>query len=129
MEDSLKKLRSFGLIVGSAFGVIGVWPLLFRGQPVRIWAISFSCFLVISALVIPTILGPVYRVWMKIGYILGWINSRIILSLVFYIVFTPVGFFMRLFKRDPLNRKFQTDAKTYRENRQPRPGSHMKHQF
>lgn len=129
MEDSSKKLRSFGLIVGSAFAVIGVWPLLFRGQPVRLWAISFSCFLIVSALVLPTILGPVYRVWMKIGNILGWINSRIILGLVFYIVFTPVGFFMRLFKRDPLCREFLTNAKTYRDIRQPRPGSHMKHQF
>ncbi len=88
-----KQLRSFGLLVGGIFLVIGLWPLVFRGEPFRVWACVLACVLILPALVWPRSLGPIYRGWMAIGAVLGWINTRIILSLIFYVIFTPIGFF------------------------------------
>ena len=53
---------------------------------------------------------------MKLGLTLGWINSRIILGLVFIIVLLPISVVMRLIGYDPLRTKLK-ELKTYRENR------------
>ncbi len=123
-----KQLRSFGLLVGGIFTALGILPLLF-GKEVRLWAVSPAAVLIFLALLLPSSLGPVYRVWMVIGHVLGWINTRIILSVVFYGIFLPMGFVMRLAGKDPMRRQFQADADTYRVPCSPRPASHMFRQF
>ena len=125
-----KQLRSFGLLVGGIFLLIGLWPLVFRGEPFRVWACGLACVLILPALVWPRSLGLIYRGWMAMGAVLGWINTRIILSIIFYVIFTPIGFFRRvILKRDALQRTLDPDAQTYRVVREPRPSSHLQRQF
>ena len=128
-RDQRKQLRSFGFIVGGVFALIGVWPLIVRGEPVRTWAVAAATLLILPAAIYPEVLVPVHRIWMAIGHILGWINTRIILGVVFYGLFAPMGLIMRLFGKDPMRRRLQPAADTYRVVRGPRPGTHMKHQF
>ena len=123
------QLRSFGLIVGSVFALIALWPLVIRGHDVRLWALILSGLLVVPALILPTLLKPIYTLWMRIGSVLGWINTRIILAIGFYLVFTPMGILMRLLGKDPLHRKFSQDLTTYRVARTRRAGSHMQNQY
>ncbi len=124
-----RQYRSFGLLVGGIFGLIGLWPALFRGQNPRLWAILLAGLLLLPAVVLPKSLAPVHRIWMAAGHVLGWINTRIILGVVFYGLLTPMGLAMRLLGKDPLRRRFDPKAETYRVTRPPRPGSHMTHQF
>ncbi len=124
-----KDLRSFGLLVGSVFSVIGVWPLLFRGEPYRLWAVGLGGMLILLGLVAPSVLAPMHRGWMWIGHILGWINTRILLSLVFYGLVTPIGILFRLTGKDVMRQAFAQDSPTYRVVRQARPRGHMKYQF
>lgn len=126
---SPKQLRSFGLLVGGVFALIGFWPAVFRKEDPRIWSLAVAGVLVVAGLLIPKALGPVYRVWMVIGHVLGFINTRIILGVIFYVVFTPTGILMRWLKRDPMRRQMDRGLTTYRVPRTPRPGTHMKHQF
>ena len=128
-EIDSKQLRSFGLLVGGIFALIGLWPLLSRGEDPRQWALVVAGLLVAPALVVPRILRPIYRLWMAAGLALGWINTQIILSVVYYGIFTPTALVMRLFGKDPMRRQFKSAASTYRVTRQPRSGSHMSHQF
>lgn len=125
----VKQLRSFGFLVGGIFALMGVWPVVFRGEDLRWWAVILAVALIVPALILPKSLGPVYRVWMKIGHILGLVNTRIILTLVFYGLFTPIGLVMRLLGKDPMYRQFEPDAETYRVIRSARPASHMLRQF
>jgi hypothetical protein len=125
----VKELRSFGLIVGGIFSVIGLWPLLLRGESVRPWALICAALLLLPAVVYPRVLKPVRRVWMAIGHVLGWINTRIILGIVFYGLVAPMGVIMRAFGKDPMRRRLEPEAETYRLARQSRQGTHMKHQF
>jgi len=81
------------------------------------------------ALVWPRSLRQVYRLWMTVGEMLGWLNTRIILGILFYGMFTPLGLIMRMRNKDPMRRTFVPDVDTYRIVRQPRPASHMTHQF
>lgn len=128
-DTTINPLRSFGLLVGSAFGLIAAWPVLFRGQPPRTWAMVAAAFLVVPALLLPRILGPVYRVWMAFGHVLGWINTRIVLGVLFFLVFTPVGIVMRLFGKDPMRLRLNANSETHRIPRMSRSASHMKQPF
>lgn len=128
-QSDTKQLRSFGLMVGGIFALIGLWPAVWRGEDFRLWALALAGLLSAPALMFPSSLRLVYRVWMALGQGLGWINTRIILSLVFYGLFTPSGLVMRLMGKDPMHRQFEPDAETYRIVRSPRPSSHMARQF
>lgn len=123
-----KALRSFGLLVGGIFAVLGLWPRVFRHQNVRAWELVIAALLIVPAILMPRLLKWPHYVWMQIGHVLGWINSRIIMTLAFYVVFTPVGFFRRM-QGDPMNRKLDPETDTYRVKRQSRPPSHMTHQY
>lgn len=128
-EVEIKQLRSFGLMVGGIFVLIGLWPALLRGEDPRLWLLIFAGFLMIPALLFPRILKPAYRIWMATGQILGWVNTRIILGVVFYGLFLPTGLIMRLLGKDSMRLKLEEDTDSYRVVRQARPNSHMKHQF
>ena len=54
--------------------------------------------------ILSDLLKPVYKIWMRFASVLAWINTRIVLVVLFYLVFTPVGLAMRLFKIDLLER-------------------------
>ena len=123
-----RQLRDFGLLVGGIFGAIGFWPLVWRHQSPRLWAVALFVALVLPALVAPRTLAPAYRVWMKLAEVLAWVNTRIVLGVVFFGVVTPIGLVMRLTGRDPMRRTFD-QAETYRIRCTPRPAAHMQRQF
>ena len=128
MSDT-KRLRSFGGIVGGIFALLGVWPVVWRGQPLRLWSLIPGGILLGLALAWPGSLAQPYRLWMRVGEVLGWINTRLILGGIFYLMFTPLGLYMRLRGKDPMRRTWVPEAESYRVRRQPRPASHMQQQF
>jgi len=117
MKDNITKkiLREFGLLIGVVFPFLIGWVLpSFGGHPFRIWTLWMGFAFLMSAIMSPNILYYPYKLWMRIGYILGWVNSRIILGLVFLIVLQPIAFIMRFFGHDPLKMK-KVSQKSYRE--------------
>ena len=124
-----KELRQFGLLVGAVFTVIGLWPLVFRGEPLRLWAIGVGGLLIAFGGILPQLLAPIHKGWMWVGHILGWINTRILLGVVFYALVTPIGLVFRLMGKDTMRQVFAESSTTYRVVRSPRPHSHMKYQF
>jgi hypothetical protein len=122
-------LRNFGLIVGGIFGAIGLWPVVIHGQSIRPWALGLAAALMLPALLAPGVLRPAYRVWMALGAALGWINTRLVLGLIFYGLITPMALVFRLIGRDPMQRAFDPGVTTYRVPKTPRPGAHMLRQF
>ena len=131
MQDDItrKQLRSFGLLVGGVFAVIGFWPLLLRGEDYRTWALALALLLIAPTLIYPPALKPFHKVWMKLGHTLGWINTRIILGAVFYLVVTPIGIIRRLLGKDPMGKRLRADMESYRIVRKPRPASHLTRQY
>ncbi len=115
---SKKILREFGVIIGFGFPILLGWliPSL-TGHEFRIWTLFVSATGFTCGLLTPKILYYPYLIWMKLGYILGWINNKIILGLVFIVVLIPIGFIMKVFGYDPLKIR-QIKKSTYKENRQ-----------
>ena len=110
-----KTLRQFGLLICFIFPFLIGWFLpLLGGHPFRVWTLFISMPAGILGILRPGLLLYPYRAWMKLGHILGWVNSRIILGLVFFIVLQPIAFIMRILGHDPLRTK-KFDQESYRE--------------
>jgi len=111
----LKTLREFGFLIGFIFPFLIGWILPYiGGHSFRTWTLFISIPLIILAFTKPILLLYPYKAWMKLGIILGWINSRIILGLVFLIVLQPIALIMRILGHDPLRTK-KFAQKSYRE--------------
>ncbi len=107
-----KTLRKFGITMGVAFFIIALVILArHKHNPLPVLLISVAWF--ISAFIIPVLLKPLYIMWMKFAFILSWINTRIILFIIFYLLFTPIGITMRLFGIDLLKRKIDKNNDSY----------------
>jgi len=115
MSPDRKTLRSFGVTSGAIviflFGIGLPW---LRGSGWPVWPWILSGILIPAALIAPGALKPVFTVWMKFGHIMNRVNTTIILTVVFFLVFTPVGLVMKLFGRDAMHRKFDPNAESYR---------------
>jgi len=124
-----KELRHFGLLVGAVFAVLGIWPLVFLNEPLRWWSLVPGGLLILLGAILPQVLAPIQKGWMWVGHVLGWINTRILLGIVFYGLVTPIGLVFRLMGKGTMRQVFAKDSATYRVVRTPRPRSHMKLQF
>ena len=111
------ELRSFGLFVGILFPLlIGfILPYLF-GHQFRYWTLLIGLPLIITGLIAPKNLKLFYSLWIQIGNLLGFINSKIILSAIFILVVQPIALIMKIVGYDPLRRK-RNISLSYREFR------------
>ena len=124
------ELRKFGLITGGL--IIGLFGLLLPwvfGRHHALWPWIIGVILVIPALILPAVLAPVHKYWMRFSHVLGWINTRIILSLVYFLMITPLGLLMRLFASDPMKREFDKNATSYRVASTAAPRDNLKRPF
>lgn len=117
---SAQKLRKFGLTVGGAFLVFGAIRSYFHFGTGAMVLFGIGGVLSVFGIVFPTALRPVEKVWMALAEALAFINTRIILTVLFYLIFTPIGLVARMFK-DPLNRKLHDGSTSYWIRRQPKP--------
>jgi hypothetical protein len=122
--------RSFGLVVGGFFLILGSWPL-WSGGHFRRWSLAAGAVLMLIAILYPSLLQPLNRIWTRLGLLLGRVTNPLIMALMFYLVFTPFAVFIRLIGKDLLRLKFDPEADSYWISRDP-PGPEpdtMQNQF
>lgn len=124
-----KELRKFGLLTAAMlllfFDIL--IPLIW-GIAMPVWPLVPAAVLAFLALTLPGSLKSFYAVWMKFATVLGWVNTRIILSLIFFLVFVPAGLVMRIFS-DPMRRKMDAESGSYREQSQQPKSENMERPF
>jgi hypothetical protein len=122
---SSSELRKFGLILAAGFVLLfGLLFPLMKSKEIHLssWPWLLAGILVLVSLIAPKALGPLNRAWLFLGHILGWINTRIILGIIFLVIFTPVALVYRLLGNDPLQRSVDTELNSYRTgSKQPNP--------
>ena len=112
IKSEKSDLRKFGITIG-LFLMILAGFLFWRGrESFEIFLISGLVLLVLG-LTIPVVLKPIYWIWMVLAVILGWIMTRVILTLLFYMVLTPIGVFGRLSGSRFLDLNWDKSENTY----------------
>ena len=122
--------RNFGLVFAAVFIVVGALPLL-HGESIRWWSFVVSAVFGGVALVRPSLLAGLNRLWTRLGLLLSKVISPIALGVLFYAALTPVGILMRLTGKDPLRLKRDAGLDSYWIARQPPgpPPDSMTNQF
>jgi len=132
-EVTTSDLRKFGFIMGGMFALIFglIFPWLgdktFETWP--IWPFIVTAVFWVIAIVAPQILRPVNDIWVKVGNVLGFINSRIILGVMFFVMIFPIGMLLKLFGKDSMDRKLDKKTDTYRKISKVRNKEHLEKPF
>ena len=123
-NPSPKVLRWFGVLLGLFFLLVG-GVLYWRAGPGTAPKVLFALAGVLPALyyLVPPLRRPMYLGWIYLAWPIGIVLSFTLLAVIYYLVLTPIGLVMRLFRRDPMQRGFDANAKTYwiTRTRQPDP--------
>ena len=112
IKTAKKDIRSFGFTFGIIFLIIAGFLYYQEKDSFQLFiylAGSFS----FSGIILPIVLKPAYMIWMIFAVILGWFMTRVILSLLFYLIITPIGLFLRILGKDLLDLKEQKNKKSY----------------
>ena len=126
-EIKIGSNKSFGIVFFVIFIIIALWPLL-KDENIRVWSIIVSITFLTLGLLNSKILTPLNKLWMRLGILLGAIVSPIVMGVVYFGVITPIGLIMKLFGKDVLNLKIDTNKNTYWILKKKIP-SKMKDQF
>ena len=117
IKESKKDLRKFGLTVGIVF--LAIAAFLFWKEKGSYLALGIvGGFLVIAGLFLPIILKPLNKIWMTLAILMGWVMTRVILTILFFTVLTPLGFIAKLFGKDFLDLKLDKEQNSYWEIRE-----------
>lgn len=131
LNPSKKELRTFGLCALGFLALVG-WIVFRRSGSIPAGAIvaGFGLVCAVLAFTVPKALRPVWIVLMVVNYPIGWVVTHVVMTFIFYVVVSPVGIIMRLTGRDPMERAFDRNAKTYwKPRRAPSDSSRYFRQF
>ena len=123
------ELKKFGLLIGLIFVVIGFFPAI-KGRALNLYLIIIGVVFILLAVLAPNLLSPVHKGWMKVGKILGRINTFLILSIIFFLFITPYGFAYKIFGSSSKKFAHRLSKKSYWIKRNPaNPKEEMKRKF
>ena len=112
LKTGPRDLRKFGLMVGGVFAALGFLFLL-RHKPSYPFLLWPGIILILLGAVAPAALKYVYVAWMSVAFTLGFIMARVLLTICFFLLVTPIALIGRLFGKDFLNRKLARQATSY----------------
>jgi hypothetical protein len=115
-----KDVRKFGIMFSIIFLLLIAYSL-YKGSELWKWFAGGSAFFLFTGLFLRKILRPIYIGWMKFALVLAWVNTRIILGLAYFGVFSPASLIMKLFRKDTMAMRIDKNARTYWVKREPAP--------
>jgi len=116
-KSSKNDLKKFGLTIGIVLLLVGFFLFYKQTGAAVFWGGTGLLFIVLSFSA-PVSLKPINKIWMTMAIFLGWVMTRVLLTIFFYIVLTPAGLIVRLFGKDLLDRKADKDKKSYWQNKE-----------
>ena len=105
IKETKKDLRKFGLTVGIVIAIISAVLFYYERASYFYFGLA-ALLLIVPALVSPQVLRPLNKIWMTLAIILGWFMTRVILSVLYYLILTPIGFIAKIFGKEFLDLKW-----------------------
>lgn len=128
IPSSKTDLKKFGWTLGIVFGLLGGY-FLWRGKFFAPTFLGLSAFFLVFGSVLPAFLKPIQKAWMTLALLMGWVMTRVILAIVFYLVITPIGLVLRLSGKDFMHRQFPGTESSYWTDHAGREKSDYEKQF
>jgi len=110
------ELKKFGVTVGSVFLLLGGVMFFLHGKHALLF-LSAGIVLLLLGATFPKVLLPLHKLWMSLGIVLGFFSTRLILGLLFYVVFTPIRIINKLAGKKLLDLRIEPEAETYWQKR------------
>ena len=118
--------RNFGIVFGIFFLIISLWPIK-NGSELNLVFLLFSIIFFFLGLTNSNLLTPLNKLWFKFGLFLGKFVSPFVMGLIFFLVVTPTGLILKIFRKDVLRLKKNNEKSYWIEKNEPK--SKMKNQF
>jgi len=118
-----KQARELGLLGAAVLVILGLWPLI-RGGEVHYWALVSALVLFVTAVAAPRVLHPLLKGWLALGSLLHRVATPLMMAMIFFGVFTPLGLLMRALGKTPLRLRRDPTVQSYwvvREQPLPHP--------
>lgn len=132
IEKDRSAKRKFGIVLAVITGCVALVSMWRGRESLVIPLFGLCAVFLLASLLFPVLLTPLYSGMMRLSRYMGWLNTRILLILIYYLVFTPVAIVFRIIGKDPLSRKFEREKATYWTRKEPRDRditSHFEKQF
>lgn len=115
-----REVRNFGFLFAGISGVAAAY-MRFAGVEGWSWLLVAAVFFLAAAFIGYAFLRPIYVAWMTFAFVLGWINTRLLLGLFFYLILTPTGLILKLFGKDVLDQRIDRSVGSYWKLRERKP--------
>lgn len=100
-------------MLGVILGAFGGIHFIKGHADVYPWFLAVAAAALLLSVFVPRALKPVFFVFTKVAHGIGWFNTRAILILIYYLLLTPIGLVMKVFRKDSLNRRIDRSEGTY----------------
>ena len=128
IPSTQKALREFGWVMGGFFALLSAF-LFWKKAEIPVYVIGLSAFFLTLGAFLPQALKPLQKIWMALALCLGWVMARVILTVIFYLVFTPIGFFLKLSGKDLLQLNWAKKQNSYWTDHAQRDKASYEKQF
>jgi ABC-type sulfate transport system permease subunit len=130
MERSASSPKQFGLVMAAAFSVLFLVHFVWKGTSTW-WLLGLAIAFLFAALIIPSWLVPIEKGWMRFAAVLGSINSRILLTVVFIVIVVPITMVLRILGKSPIETSWKSSRSSYWHSRNPEEfsASRLERQF
>ncbi len=114
LDLTARNLRKFGIVVGSVFLLLSIF-FYYKTELLYILIVFFifGGFLVICGFLSPLFLNKIYKIWMLFAFVIGWFVSRVILTVLYFGVVTPLSVAAKIAGKQFLDIKFKDGKNSY----------------
>ncbi|MEE9543029.1 MAG: SxtJ family membrane protein [Thermodesulfobacteriota bacterium] len=112
IKSTRKELRNFGLVVGGVLFAIGAF-LYWKERPAHPYFLIIGGVLAFAGLILPSILKPFQKVWMGFAVVMGFFMTRVILTILYFAVLTPISIAARIFGKKFMELKIPEEKESY----------------
>ena len=112
IKGDISDWRKFGMTMGIILAVMGFY-LLWKGRNYSEYVFILAAAFLITGFIFPSVLKPVYKAWMVVAVMMGFMMTKIIMVIIFYMIVTPIGIIASIIGKNFLDMKIDKKAKSY----------------
>ncbi len=117
IKSTRKDLKKFGITMGIVALIIAAF-FFYKENSIYNYFVAVGGVLILLAYVLPVVLKPFQLFWMTLAVVLGFVMTRIILSILFYLILTPTGLIAKLIGKKFMPLEFDKQKESYWEYRE-----------